>query len=169
MDCIAYQAPLSIGIFQAKVLEWVAISCSRGSSRPRDQTWVFSIADRCFTIWATREAQQRTYLLCLFPNQGSNPGIETGSSAMEADALTSELPGRIRPILCPNCKESWGKWVSGIFNFYSKRQSLPARKTSSPRVLCSVLPTEFLNKTTLWLLSGKREHTGLVSTLCELI
>ena len=28
------------GIFQAKVLEWVAISFSRGSSQPRDQTWV---------------------------------------------------------------------------------------------------------------------------------
>ena len=28
------------GIFQARVLEWVAISFSRGSSRPRDQTWV---------------------------------------------------------------------------------------------------------------------------------
>ena len=28
------------GIFQARILEWVAISFSRGSSRPRDQTWV---------------------------------------------------------------------------------------------------------------------------------
>ena len=43
------------GIFQARVLEWVAISCSRGSSRPRDRTWVSCIVGRCFTIWATRE------------------------------------------------------------------------------------------------------------------
>ena len=28
------------GILQARVLEWVAISFSRGSSRPRDRTWV---------------------------------------------------------------------------------------------------------------------------------
>ena len=42
-------------IFQARVLEWVAISFSRGSSRPRDWTWVSHIVGRCFTIWATRE------------------------------------------------------------------------------------------------------------------
>ena len=42
------------GIFQARVLEWTAISFSRGSSQPRDQTCVSCIADRCFTIWATR-------------------------------------------------------------------------------------------------------------------
>ena len=35
------------GIFQARVLEWVAISFSRGSSQPRDRTQVFHIAGRC--------------------------------------------------------------------------------------------------------------------------
>ena len=44
------------GIFQARVLEWVAISFSRGSSQPRDWTWVSFTAGRRFTIWATREA-----------------------------------------------------------------------------------------------------------------
>ena len=44
------------GIFQARVLEWVAISFSRGSSSPRERTWVSHIAGRLFTIWATREA-----------------------------------------------------------------------------------------------------------------
>ena len=43
------------GIFQTRILEWVAISSSRGSSRPRDQTWVSCIVDRRFTVWATRE------------------------------------------------------------------------------------------------------------------
>ena len=37
-------------IFQARVLEWVVISFSRGSSRPRDQTQVFHVAGRYFTI-----------------------------------------------------------------------------------------------------------------------
>ena len=36
------------GIFQARVLEWVAISFSRGSARPRDWTLVSRIVDRCF-------------------------------------------------------------------------------------------------------------------------
>ena len=36
------------GILQARILEWVAISFSRGSSQPRNQTWVSRIAGRCF-------------------------------------------------------------------------------------------------------------------------
>ena len=40
-------------IFQARLLEWAAISFSRGSSQLRDQTWVSCIVDRRFTVWAT--------------------------------------------------------------------------------------------------------------------
>ena len=39
------------GIFQARLLEWVAIFFSRGSSWPRDRTWVSLIVGRPFTIW----------------------------------------------------------------------------------------------------------------------
>ena len=45
------------GISQARILEWVAISFSMGSSQPRDRTQVFCIAGRCFNLWATRKAQ----------------------------------------------------------------------------------------------------------------
>ena len=41
------------GTFQARVLEWVAISFSRRSSRPRDRTRVSHIVGRHFTVWAT--------------------------------------------------------------------------------------------------------------------
>ena len=41
------------GIFQARVLEWGAISFSRGSSPPRDRTRVSRIAGRRFTVWTT--------------------------------------------------------------------------------------------------------------------
>ena len=44
------------GILYARILEWVAISFSRGSSWPRDWTRVSCIAGRCFTVWATRKA-----------------------------------------------------------------------------------------------------------------
>ena len=37
---VARQAPLSMGILQARLLEWVAMPSSRGSSQPRDQTRV---------------------------------------------------------------------------------------------------------------------------------
>ena len=45
------------GILQAKILEWVAFSFSKGSSQPRDKTQVSHIAGRLFTTWATKEAQ----------------------------------------------------------------------------------------------------------------
>ena len=44
------------GLSQARILEWVAIFFSRGSSRPRDRTQVSRIAGRLFALWATRDA-----------------------------------------------------------------------------------------------------------------
>ena len=52
------------GVFPARILEWVAISFSRGSSQLRDGTWVSCIAGRCFMVWAAREAPMYT-LLCI--------------------------------------------------------------------------------------------------------
>ena len=45
------------GILQARVLEWGAISFSRGSSQPRDRTPVSHSPGRRCNLWATREAQ----------------------------------------------------------------------------------------------------------------
>ena len=60
------KAPLSMGILQARILEWVAMPSSRGSSSPRDRTQVSCIAGRFFTVWATREAHLPSYLLVIF-------------------------------------------------------------------------------------------------------
>ena len=43
------------GILQARILEWVAILFSRGSSQPRDRTWVSCIAGGFFTTRAISE------------------------------------------------------------------------------------------------------------------
>ena len=43
------------GILQARILEWIAIPFSRGSSWPKNWTWVSCIVCRFFTVWATRE------------------------------------------------------------------------------------------------------------------
>ena len=56
MDCSLSGSSVH-GIFQARVLEWIAISFFRGSSWPRNQTQVSLIAGKSFTILATREAQ----------------------------------------------------------------------------------------------------------------
>jgi len=55
MDC-SLPASSVHGISQTRILEWVAVSFSRGSSRPRDWTRVSCIAGRFFTVRATREA-----------------------------------------------------------------------------------------------------------------
>ena len=49
-DSLRPQAPLSMGILQARILEWVAVPSSRGSSQPRDQTQVPCIAGGFFAI-----------------------------------------------------------------------------------------------------------------------
>ena len=51
----------------AKILEWVAVPISRGSSWPRDQTWVFHNAGTFFTIQATREAPSQYVVHSKFP------------------------------------------------------------------------------------------------------
>ena len=55
---VARQAPSVHGISQARILEWVAISFSRGSSWPRDQTHVSCIGRGILYHWANREAQK---------------------------------------------------------------------------------------------------------------
>ena len=50
MDCPVH------GLLQGRILEWVAIPFSRGSSQPRDWTQVSHIAGGFFISWATREA-----------------------------------------------------------------------------------------------------------------
>ena len=50
---VAHQAPLSMGILQARILEWIAMPFSRRSSWPRDWTHVSCFAG-FFTVWATR-------------------------------------------------------------------------------------------------------------------
>ena len=46
MDC----SPLGSGILQARILEWIAMPFSRGSSRPRDRTLISFIAGRFLTL-----------------------------------------------------------------------------------------------------------------------
>ena len=55
MDCSPPGSSVH-GIFQTRILEWVAISSSKGFSQPRDQTQVFCIDRHILYHWATREA-----------------------------------------------------------------------------------------------------------------
>ena len=54
VDC---QAPLSMGILRARIVEWVTMLSSRGSSQPRDQTQASHVAGGFFAVWAARDRQ----------------------------------------------------------------------------------------------------------------
>ena len=73
-----------LGILQARIPEWVAISFSRGSLWPRDQTWVSGIAGKYFTIWATREAS-------IFPRESEKSTLNQG---LEYHGLFHSKTGR---------------------------------------------------------------------------
>ena len=71
MDC-SPPGSSAHGISQARILAWLSIPFSRGSSPPRDQTQVSCIAGRFFTIRATRKAllsyihYKKTYIKKLY-------------------------------------------------------------------------------------------------------
>ena len=89
------------GILQARILEWVAVPFSRGSSQFKDQAQVSHIAGRLFTwgvtrevqeYWATREVQEYCSVRSIYsPGDLPDPGIEPGSPALQADSLSAEL------------------------------------------------------------------------------
>ena len=56
-SCSVVSDSLLPEILQARILEWVAVPFSRGSSQPRDRTRVSCLAGGFFTNWAIREAQ----------------------------------------------------------------------------------------------------------------
>ena len=77
---VVHQAPLSMGILQARVLEWVAMPSSRGSSQPSDQIQASRTAGGFFTIWATRKPKNSelgsiSLLQGIFPTQELNQGL----------------------------------------------------------------------------------------------
>ena len=71
------------GILQARILEWVVMPSSKGSSQSRDQTQVSHIAGGFFTSWATREAQEYwSGWPAPSPGDLPNPGIEPRSPSI---------------------------------------------------------------------------------------
>ena len=78
-------------ILQARILEWVAIPFSRGSSWHRDWTQVFHIAGSFFTVWATREVRgwyqiikhQITHPLGFLPSLGAGFWVSSRSQSFQ--------------------------------------------------------------------------------------
>ena len=113
-----YEEPLGSsvhGIFQAKLLAWVAIFFFRGSSQSRDQTLVSHIAGRLFMIWAPREALWEWSLCCLLalPYASSAcPQSQTfwALASLVQDPWTKESSVGLRPLA--SSEETLQLWLS---------------------------------------------------------
>ena len=70
---VAHQAPLSMEFLQARILEWVAMHSSWGSSWPRDWTWVShaSCAAGRFSHWATGDAWMQVTYWCMVSTENT--------------------------------------------------------------------------------------------------
>ena len=97
------------GIFQARIMEWVAFPSSRGSSQPRDWTQVSHIAGGLFTIWATREYAPHglQLLLCISSVQFSRSVVSNSLRPHESQhakpPCPSPTPG-VHPNSCPSSR-----------------------------------------------------------------
>ena len=85
----AHQASLSMGILQARILEWVAMPFSKQSAQPRDWTQVTCIAGRFFTFQATREATNKTSRVAVY--FGNHGDVWLVSSCKTEPALGSSV------------------------------------------------------------------------------
>ena len=92
---VARQAPLSMGIFWARILGWVAMLSSSRSSQPRD--WIRSSllqVDSSPSEPPGKPKNTGVGGLPLAPGDLPNPGIEPESPASQSDSLPAKLPGK---------------------------------------------------------------------------
>ena len=83
-SCLAWCDPLECslpgssvhGILQARILEWIAMLFSRGSSWPRDWTQAPALQADFFTVWATREALYAEHMMW-------NAGLDESQARMK--------------------------------------------------------------------------------------
>ena len=112
MDCSLPGSSVH-GIFQARVLEWVAIAFSRGSSSPRDWTRVSGIVGRRFTIWATRDWANSTV---------SKANVISSSQSLVPLEPAVSISKESRWI--PQFKQKEQTYLSPAFLFYSGLQGI---------------------------------------------
>ena len=92
------------GIFQARILEWVAMPFPRRSSQPRDWTRVSHIVGRCFTVWAVAGS---------IPGSGRSPGGGHGNP-LHYSCLGipwTEESGGLRSIGLHKVRHDWSDWA----------------------------------------------------------
>ena len=112
-------------IFQTRILEWIAISFSRGSSQPRDRTQVSRIAGRFFTSWATGEALWNSENYKMKPTSASWMEVVIFFSLLQYTSYIIH-PGALK-----------NEWLPKLFEFREK--SFPKIKPVFPPAMTSTI------------------------------
>ena len=169
MDCSPPGSSVH-GIFQARVLEWGAISFSSVSSQPRDQTWVFRIAGRRFMVWATPDkfilnisfssVTQSCPTLCN-PMTHSTPGLPVHH---QLPAFTETHAHRISDAIQPSHPLSFPS--PPAFNL-SQYQGL-FRWVSSSHQVAKVLEFQLQHQSFQWTPRTDLLWDGLLGSPCSL-
>ena len=133
-NCLSEMAQL----ISARILEWVAIPFSRGSSRPRNWTHISYIAGRYFTVWATREAQRICWGICSYQIKsltlylwGTTPGGSTQweGGSLESSTMLGWMAGSHTWV---SLEPHW--WFHGIKNMHPLPRFTWARSKKSPKL-----------------------------------
>ena len=96
------------GILQVRILEWVIIPFSRGSSQSRDQTQVSSITGRFFTVWAIRETPS------LYIDEFKTRRLSNSTENFPLRTLPTKLIDHLNKVT-DHLNSKKGKWMVGKF------------------------------------------------------
>ena len=133
MDCSPPGSSVH-GILQARILKWVAISFSKGTSQPSYQTWVSSIAGRFFTIWAVLDNLRPPLYLRAHGNYSDEPVSTLPALAtLPSPFLLMQSMSFVKAhpwFLCPS---DWGSVLSSLLYWVLPCVALLG-------VLCLLLP-----------------------------
>ena len=146
------------GILQARILEWVAILFSRGSSRPRDRTQLSYTADIFFTVWATREAHSYPYLCFVY--------WMVSLLKMEPCLILITYQNAWPRGIWSTCdwwmnKWKWGRSGSG---FYESRINSEFARILIQPLNCGISSKD--KRPVIHLGNGERDYTTFLSAVC---
>ena len=138
------------GILQARILEWVAILFSRGSSQPRDRILVSCIVGRLFNIWATRETPMKHLVAFMKDEIRQKWPAALWISSRGLIPYMTTLHG-LPPILLPVC---WSPWCPAVADNTGPPCALSL--ACQAYLSCSVKSYFFLDLDAPWLICCTR-------------
>ena len=113
-------------ILQARILEWVTVPFSRLSYKPRDRTQAY-LHCRWILYQLSHQGSPRIleWVANPFSRGSSDPGIELGSPALQADSLSAERTGKpmlalIQPLFSPPIQPMYVCLSSFLLNYTLK-------------------------------------------------